>query len=314
MDQGSHRSQSRPNFPESKSIATAGERMKLLRFTATDGPRLGALHDGQVRDLTALQPEPAAPLRDVAHWLALAAAERAGLQARLALAPVVAASGLQWLTPLARPGKLICLGLNYADHAAEGGHKTPEYPAFFLRCTTSLLAPDAPLLRPRCSDRLDFEAELAVVIGSVARHRTPADALACVGGYSIFNDGSLRDYQRKSSQWTIGKNFDATGPFGPVMVTPDEMPSGASGLRIQSRLNGQVMQDSNTRLMITTVAQAITLLSECLTLEVGDVIAMGTPAGVGYARTPPVFMKAGDRIEIEIEGIGVLANPVVDDA
>jgi 2-keto-4-pentenoate hydratase/2-oxohepta-3-ene-1,7-dioic acid hydratase in catechol pathway len=223
-------------------------------------------------------------------------------------------ASLQLLTPLARPGKLVCLGLNYADHAAEGGHKAPEYPAFFMRGATSLLAPGAPLVRPRCSDRLDYEAELAVLIGAPARHRTLDDALACVGGYSIFNDGTLRDYQRKASQWTIGKNFDLTGPFGPWVVSPDELPPGASGLRIQSRLNGQVMQDSNTRLMITSVAQAIVLLSECLTLEVGDVIAMGTPAGVGYARTPPVFMKAGDRVEIEIEQIGVLGNPIADEA
>ncbi len=284
--------------------------MRWLRYAAADGPRLGLLQGSQVHDLTALHID----LRDGAAWLRLNASVRADLQTRALLGPGMPLAGLPLLTPLAHPGKLICLGLNYADHAAEGGHKAPEYPAFFMRGATSLLAPGAPLIRPRCSDKLDYEAELAVLIGSPARHRTLNDALQCVGGYSIFNDGTLRDYQRKASQWTIGKNFDLTGPFGPWVVSPDELPPGASGLRIQSRLNGQVMQDSNTRLMITSVAQAIVLLSECLTLEVGDVIAMGTPAGVGYARTPPVFMKAGDRIEIDIEQIGVLANPVEDAA
>lgn len=284
--------------------------MRWLRYAATDGPRIGLLQGEQVHDLTALRPD----LRDGLSWLSLSPAERSELQARALRTPGVSVAGLSLLTPLAHPGKLICLGLNYADHAAEGGHRAPEYPAFFMRGATSLLAAGAPLIRPRCSDKLDYEAELAVLIGSPARHRTLDDALACVGGYSIFNDGTLRDYQRKASQWTIGKNFDLTGPFGPWVVSPDELPPGASGLRIQSRLNGQVMQDSNTRLMITSVAQAIVLLSECLTLEVGDVIAMGTPAGVGYARTPPVFMQAGDRIEIDIEQIGVLANPVEDEA
>jgi 2-keto-4-pentenoate hydratase/2-oxohepta-3-ene-1,7-dioic acid hydratase in catechol pathway len=280
--------------------------MRWLRYAAADGPRLGVLQGTQVHEL--------AGLADGLAWLELAADERAARAAQALHGPGVAVDSLQLLTPLARPGKLVCLGLNYADHAAEGGHKAPEYPAFFMRGATSLLAPGAPLLRPKCSERLDYEAELAVIIGSTARHRTMDDALQCVGAYSVFNDGTLRDYQRKSSQWTIGKNFDHTGPFGPWAVSPDELPPGASGLRIQSRLNGQVMQDSNTERMIISVAHAIVLLSECLTLEVGDVIAMGTPAGVGYARTPPVFMKAGDRIEIDIERIGVLGNPIQDEA
>ncbi len=284
--------------------------MRLLRFQAPFGARLGLLRGEQVHDLTSLHPT----LCDVADWLQLTAPTRAGIAAAAAEAPGQPLASLSLLAPVGRPGKVICLGLNYHDHAAEGGNPAPDYPAFFLRSTTSLLAPGAPLLRPRCSDKLDWEAELAVIIGRKARHRTAADALDCVGGYSIFNDGSLRDYQRKSTQWTIGKNFDATGPLGPWLVTPDELPPGASGLRICSRLNGQIMQDANTALMITSVAQAIVLLSDCLTLEPGDVIAMGTPAGVGYARKPPVFMKAGDQIEIEIENIGVLSNPVADEA
>jgi acylpyruvate hydrolase len=282
--------------------------MRLLRFDTPTGPHLGWLQGETVLDLS----EGAPALTDVAQWLTLNSQEQDALRQRARSGPVRPLIGQVLRRPLARPGKLVCLGLNYRDHAAEGGNVAPEYPAFFLRASTSLLDPGAPLLRPCCSDKLDFEAELAVVIGRTARGRTLDDALACVGGYSIFNDGTLRDYQRRSTQWTIGKNFDATGPLGPWVVTPDELPLGASGLSIQSRLNGQVMQDANTRLMITSVAQAIVHLSEAMTLEVGDVIAMGTPAGVGYARKPPVFMRHGDTIEIEIEGIGILSNPVED--
>jgi acylpyruvate hydrolase len=284
--------------------------MRLLRFDTSTGPHLGWLQGDTVLDLS----EGASAVTDVAQWLALDPPQQQALRLHAESQPRRPLAGLVLRRPVARPGKLVCLGLNYHDHAAEGGNAAPEYPAFFLRGSTSLLDPGAPLLRPRCSDKLDFEAELAVVVGSTARGRTLEDALTCVGGYSIFNDGSLRDYQRRSTQWTIGKNFDATGPLGPWVVTPDELPAGASGLRIQSRLNGKVMQDANTRLMITSVAQAIVHLSEVMTLEVGDVIAMGTPAGVGYARKPPVFMRHGDTLEIEIEGIGILSNPVEDAA
>lgn len=231
----------------------------------------------------------------------------------LSAAEAVDPAQVQWLTPVARPGKVICLGLNYAAHAAEGGNAAPEYPAFFMRGATSLIAHQAPLVRPRVSDKLDFEAELAVIIGRRARHLKESDALAAVAGYSCFNDGSLRDYQRRTSQWTIGKNFDGTGAFGPWLVPASELPPGASGLRIQSRLNGQVMQDDNTSNMMVSVQHALVLLSEALTLEPGDVIAMGTPAGVGYARSPSVWMQPGDRIEIEIESVGLLSNPVVQE-
>jgi len=152
-----------------------------------------------------------------------------------------------------------------------------------------------------------------VIIGHRARHLRSDQALDCVAGYSLFNDASIRDFQRKTSQWTIGKNFDATGPFGPWLVTCDELPLGASGLRIQSRLNGQVMQDANTKDFLFDVREALVIISACMTLEPGDVIITGTPAGVGYARKPPVFMKAGDMCEIEVDGIGVLSNPIVDD-
>jgi 2-keto-4-pentenoate hydratase/2-oxohepta-3-ene-1,7-dioic acid hydratase in catechol pathway len=211
-----------------------------------------------------------------------------------------------------QPGKIVCLGLNYADHAKEGGNARPEYPSFFMRGPSSLTAHLAPIIRPSVSDKLDYEAELAFIVGKKARNLTKENALDCVAGYSIFNDGSLRDYQRKTSQWTIGKNFDQTGAFGPWLVTPDELPSGAHGLQIQSRLNGNLMQNANTKDFLWGIAETIQLITECMTLEPGDVVITGTPAGVGYARTPPVFMKPGDVCEIEIEGIGILQNSIKD--
>ncbi len=219
--------------------------------------------------------------------------------------------GLTLLPVIPRPGKIICLGLNYAEHAAEGGREKPDYPNFFMRCATSLVGHGAPVVRPRVSEQLDFEAELAAVIGrTVPRHVERTSALDYVAGYSCFNDVSVRDYQRRTPQWTIGKNFDGSGPFGPVFVTADELPPGATGLAIASRLNGVTMQSANTRDMIFPVDETIALLSDCMTLEAGDVLVMGTPAGVGFARKPPVWMKPGDRIEVEIEGVGLLANPI----
>lgn len=215
--------------------------------------------------------------------------------------------------PIEQPGKIVCMGLNYADHAKEGGNARPEYPSFFMRVPSSLTAHLNPIVRPRVSDKLDYEAELAFVVGKKARHLSLENALDCVAGYSIFNDGSIRDYQRKTTQWTIGKNFDQTGAFGPWLVTPDELPLGCNGLNIQTRLNGQVMQNANTKDFLWGVAETIVLITECMTLEPGDVVITGTPAGVGYARTPPVFMKPGDICEIEIESIGVLSNTIKDE-
>ena len=228
----------------------------------------------------------------------------------LSVTDEVALSSVELLPPVPNPGKTICIGLNYRAHAIEGGNAIPDYPAVFMRCTTSLAAPDAALIYPECSDKLDYEAELAVIIGKTATNVSATDALDYVAGYSCFNDGSVRDYQRKSTQWTMGKNFDGTGGFGPELVTPDELPQGAAGLRLVARLNGEIMQDSDTGDMIFDVATLIATLSEGMTLEPGDVIATGTPSGVGYARTPPVFLKPGDTINIEIEKIGVLTNTI----
>lgn len=221
----------------------------------------------------------------------------------------VGLSDVTLLPPVPRPGKIICIGLNYRAHAEEGGNPIPDYPAVFLRCSTSLANPGGAFVYPEISDKLDYEAELAVVIGKSATN-VSADALDYVAGYSCFNDGSVRDFQRKSTQWTMGKNFDATGGFGPDLVTPDELPAGASGLRIMTRLNGEIMQDSDTADMIFDVATLISTLSQAMTLEPGDVIATGTPSGVGYARKPPVFMLPGDVCEIEIERIGTLTNTI----
>jgi 2-keto-4-pentenoate hydratase/2-oxohepta-3-ene-1,7-dioic acid hydratase in catechol pathway len=238
-------------------------------------------------------------------------------QADLALKNSKAIGGnlkeISFKVPIERPGKIVCMGLNYADHAKEGGNARPEYPSFFMRGPSSMTAHLSPIIRPKVSDKLDYEAELAFIVGKKARHLTLENALDCVAGYSIFNDGSIRDYQRKTTQWTIGKNFDQTGAFGPWLVTPEELPLGCDGLNIQSRLNGQVMQNANTKDFLWGVAETIVLISECMTLEPGDVVITGTPAGVGYARTPPVFMKPGDICEIEIESIGVLRNTIADE-
>lgn len=219
------------------------------------------------------------------------------------------------LLPLiATPPKIFCIGLNYLDHAAESPYKDrPSYPAVFPRYATSLVGHGQPIVRPQVSDQLDFEGELVAVIGKGGRHIRKADALSHVAGYSIFNEGSIRDYQFKSPQWTVGKNFDDTGAFGPVLVTADELPPGAHGLKIETRLNGTVMQRGNTADLIFPVAELIATLSEAITLQPGDVIVTGTPAGIGWARKPPVFMKDGDVCEIEIEGIGTLRNPVRDE-
>ncbi|MCO4838068.1 MAG: fumarylacetoacetate hydrolase family protein [Oceanospirillaceae bacterium] len=226
----------------------------------------------------------------------------------------VSVDEVTYLPLIPRPPKIICIGRNYAAHAIEGGALPPSYPEIFYRGATSLIAHNDPIIRPKCSDKLDYEAELVAIVGRKAKNVAKEDGLKYVAGYSLFNDATLRDYQKKSSQWTIGKNFDNTGAFGPEFVSADELPAGADGLRIQSRLNGKVMQDANTADFIFPIDDLIAKLSECMTLEPGDVIVTGTPAGVGYVRKPPVFMKHGDICEIEIEGIGVLCNPILDEA
>ena len=287
--------------------------MKIVNFEHQGAGRLGVVDGESVVDLKLAAPDLPADL------LALINLGAAGMDAvKKAVANAGAdqkrpLAGLKYLVPIPRPGKIICLGLNYADHAAEGGHQKPTYPSFFMRGATSFAAHGEPMIRPRVSVQFDYEAELVAIVGKKARHVKKADALQYIAGYTCFNEGSVRDYQRKTAQWTIGKNFDSTGGFGPWMVTPDELPPGGSNLKIRCRLNGQVLQDANTSDMLFPVDETVELASECLTLEPGDLLVMGTPSGVGWARKPPIFMKDGDVSEIDIETIGVLRNPIKDE-
>lgn len=222
-------------------------------------------------------------------------------------------SDIEYLPPVPRPGKIICIGRNYAAHAAEGGADTPTFPEVFFRGATSLIPHNGIIIRPHCSETLDFEGEFALVIGKNCRHATEDNALDFIAGYTLFNDATIRDYQRFSSQWTVGKNFDGTGAFGPELVTSDELPDGMAGLSLTTKLNGELMQDGQIDNLVFPVRTLITILSECMTLEPGDVVVTGTPAGVGYARKPPVWMKPGDTVEIEVEGLGKLVNVVQDE-
>ncbi|MEC5405664.1 fumarylacetoacetate hydrolase family protein [Paraburkholderia sp. MPAMCS5] len=224
------------------------------------------------------------------------------------------ADQVTFLPPLTHPGKIICVGLNYADHTKESPYDQPSYPTLFPRFNTSLIAHGEPMIRPVISDSLDFEGEMAVVLKRGGRHIPRVNALDCVAGYSIFNDGSVREYQFKAPQWTVGKNFDGTGAFGPALVTADEVPEGGKGLKLETRLNGKTVQSANTDDMLFDVAALISIISEAIALEAGDVIVSGTPAGIGWAREPKLIMRDGDVCEVEIEGLGVLSNIVRDEA
>ncbi len=216
--------------------------------------------------------------------------------------------------PVKAPGTIICMGLNYIEHIKEGGYDIPDYPALFMRGKNSMMAAGQPMVRPSASETLDYEAELMIIVGKGGRHITEDDALDHVFGYTVFNDGSVREFQRKTHQWTPGKNFDDTGAVGPYTVTPDELPEGASGLKIESRVGDEILQSSNTANMIWNVRQIIATISAYTTLEPGDLIATGTPPGVGHAKKPnPRWLRPGETVEIEIEGIGICASPVIDE-
>ena len=225
----------------------------------------------------------------------------------------IAADAIEYLPLIPRPGKILCIGRNYAAHAAEGDAETPTFPEVFFRGSTSLVPHKGVIIRPPCSETLDFEGEFAFVVGKSCRHATEDDALDYIAGYTLFNDATIREYQRFTSQWTVGKNFDGTGAFGPELVTTDELPDSMAGLSLTTKLNGELMQDGQIDDLVFPVRTLITILSECMTLEPGDVVVTGTPAGVGYARKPPVWMKHGDTVEIEVEGLGKLINTVQDE-
>lgn len=293
--------------------------MRFVNFLEKDGAHLGVRVGDKVVDLSVAAPQLPRELGDL-----FAAGEPALAAARSAATAAPAGSvrdfaTLHLLPPVQRPSKIVCLGTNYLAHVLESTHLTgqstkTEFPPVFLRGPSSLVGHGQPIVRPTVSNDLDWECELAVVIGKSARHVAREDALAYVGGYTCFNDGSIRDFQLRTSQWTLGKNFDATGGMGPDCVTPDELPAGAVGLRIQTRLDGEVMQDSNTSQMIFGVAEAIAILTECMTLVPGDIVVMGTCEGVGLVRKPPLYMKPGQRCEVEIESIGTLVNRIAQEA
>lgn len=284
--------------------------MRFIAFLNDSGqPALGARLGDELIDLTAVGLPSTLDelLRQGADGLSAArdAIARATLRRPLA--------GLRYLPPVLKPAKAFAIGLNYKDHAAESNFELPKFPVVFHRYPSSWVAHDEPLVRPHVSTQFDYEAELVAVIGKAGRYITKERALEHVAGYSLFNDGSVRDYQLRTNQWMLGKNFDASGSFGPEFVTADELPAGASGLQLSCRLNGETLQNANTGDMIFDVATLVSVCSEAMALQPGDIIITGTPSGVGLARKPQVWMKAGDVCEVEVEGIGVLRNRIVDE-
>ena len=221
-------------------------------------------------------------------------------------------SDVTWLPVIPNPDRILCVGLNYQDHVVETGRDNTEQPAIFLRLPESQVGHKQPILRPRESKNLDFEAEIAVIIGKPGRRISQKDAWGHIAGYSCYNDGSVRDWQRHTIQWTAGKNFAATGGFGPWMVTADDIPSGTK-MTLSCRLNGERMQHATTEQMIFKIPKIIEYVSTWTTLAPGDVLVTGTPGGVGARRNPPVWMKPGDKVEIEIDKVGILENSIADD-
>jgi acylpyruvate hydrolase len=289
--------------------------MKVVSFEGQGGARLGVVEGDQAIDLSAVDGK--APT-DLGKYLAKNNSDLKPLADLAKRAPANARKPLASLTyrlPVRRPGKIICLGLNYLEHVKEGAQRdnVPKFPTIFMRGLTSLVPHGQPIVRPQVTETLDYEAELIVVVGKRAKHLTAANAIACIVGYSCGNEGSVREFQRKTTQWDMGKNFDRTGGFGPWLVTADELPAGAKGLKIESRLNGKVMQSDNTDNMMFPIVDMLVYVTQGVTLEPGDIIFTGTPSGVGFARQPPVWMKNGDTCEIEIEGVGVLRNPIADE-
>jgi 2-keto-4-pentenoate hydratase/2-oxohepta-3-ene-1,7-dioic acid hydratase in catechol pathway len=288
--------------------------MRFSSIIASGTGTVAVRRDGDLFDLRAIDPS----LPDGVGPLVAGGPEMMARAARAAANATAAArldeTAVSYRPLVERPGKILCIGRNYAAHAREGGAEPLSYPDVFFRAATSLVPHGGPLIRPRVSDKFDYEGELVFVVGRRARHVRREDAFDYIAGYSIFNEGSVRDYQRRATQWTMGKNFDGTGAFGPDLVTPDELPEGADGLRLTTVLNGETMQNGDTRDFIFPVAEVVAILSECMTLEPGDVVLTGTPSGVGYARNPPVFMKPGDEVEVTIERIGTLRNVVQDEA
>jgi acylpyruvate hydrolase len=288
--------------------------MKIVGFEAA-GLRLGVIEGDQVIDLQAVD---ANLPTDLGAVLAKTGGDLKPLGELAKKAPASARRPLDGLTfalPVARPGKIVCLGLNYLDHVKEGRYadNIPKFPTLFMRGLNSVVPHLAALIRPLLSETFDYEAEMVAIIGKRAKHMTRENAVSCIAGYSCFNEGSIREFQRHTTQWHMGKNFDRSGSFGPWMVSADELPAGGNGLKIESRVNGKVMQSDNTANMMFPVAETIVYATQGITLEPGDLLVTGTPSGVGHARKPPAWMRNGDVCEIEIEGIGILRNPIEDE-
>jgi 2-keto-4-pentenoate hydratase/2-oxohepta-3-ene-1,7-dioic acid hydratase in catechol pathway len=276
--------------------------MRLITGKHQGRSLFGVVRDDVVHDLSG------GAWPDLATLLGAAAPDEIGAAA--GAAPTVALGAVELDLPIPNPGRILCVGLNYHDHRAESAAKaTSDHPTFFVRFASSLVPAGQPIVRPSASDAFDYEGELAVVIGRPCRAVSVADALEHVAGYSCFNDGSVRDYQRHSSQFTAGKNFDRSGSFGPWIVTADEFD--ASAAELTTVVSGDERQHAPIKDMIHSTAELVAYASIWTTLQPGDVIATGTPGGVGYARKPPALLQPGDTVDVTITGIGTLTNPVV---
>ena len=292
--------------------------MRLVTFEQNGQFRTGALRGPDGETLIDLNRADAAIPTDMLQLLNGGEATLAAVAKAIDNAPEAAQlqrSAVTLKAPIPRPGKIICIGLNYRDHAAESGQAVPDYPTVFTKYANTVIGPGEPIVLPRVSNQVDYEVELGVVIGRRAKHVSEAEALQYVAGYLPFHDVSARDYQHRTSQWTLGKSFDTFAPMGPALVTSDEVRDPHS-LDIQLSIGkpgekGEVLQKSNTSNLIFPVHVLVAYLSDVMTLEPGDVIATGTPSGVGAARKPPRFLQPGDVVRIEISGLGVLENPVV---
>ena len=282
--------------------------MRLVSYKSDDGPRVAALCDRGLVDLNRTDPAVPGCVKDLLRE-GPAGLERA--RAALTAGEVVPLEGLKMLPPIPRPEKIVCVGLNYADHAKESGLPTPSEPVIFNKFPTAVSADGDAIVLPAASQEVDYEAELVVVIGTGGRHIPLDRALSHVAGYCCGNDVSARDWQlrKPGGQWLLGKSFDTFAPFGPALVTADEI-ADPNRLGIRLRVNGRTMQDSNTSQFIFPVERLISYVSDVCTLVPGDVIFTGTPPGVGFARKPPAYLKPGDVVEVEIEHLGVLRNPV----
>ncbi len=280
--------------------------MRLATFRTAQGASYGAVTARGIVDLRRYLGNQYPDLKAL-----IADGALSKVQPHLSAAPDYQASDVTWLAVIPNPDKIVCVGLNYQDHVVETGRDNTEQPAIFLRVADSQVGHKQPIVRPRESTQLDYEAEIAVIVGKAGRRIAQKDAWSHIAGYSCYNDGSVRDWQRHTVQWTAGKNFAATGAFGPWMVSADEIPPDTV-MTLSCRLNGERMQHATTRQMIFKIPKIIEYVSTWTTLLPGDVLVTGTPGGVGSRRNPPIWMKPGDKVEVEIDKVGVLENSIAD--